>query len=113
MITLEDHHLVLTMEECAEAIRELTAKELADVIQRCSKQLRFGRDEVQPGQDLPNSERLRDELLDVLCCIRFLEQSGQIDPISKTDVDAHMTGKQEKIDRMLALSRAQGRLTRS
>lgn len=98
-MNLHEHHLVLLMEECAEAA------------QRASKQMRFGRDEVQPGQDKPNHERLRDELLDVLACVRFLELSGQIAYIFDKDVEAHMQRKQAKIDRMLALSRAQGCLT--
>lgn len=111
-ISLEDHHLVLMMEESSEAGIELleAAQSLMRVAQRCSKQLRFGRDEVQPGQEFQNHQRLRTELLDVLACIRFLERSKQIEQIRGEDVDAHMAAKQEKIDRMLALSRSQGRL---
>lgn len=114
-ISLEDHHLVLMMEESSEAGIELLelAGALMRVSQRCSKQLRFGRDEVQPGQDVPNHQRLRTELLDVLACIRFIERSEQIERITGGDVDAHMRAKQEKIDRMIALSRSQGRLEAS
>lgn len=97
-ISLEDHHLVMLMEECAE------------VAQRASKQLRFGRDEVQPGQPHPNHKRLRDEILDVLCCIRYLENSGQIERVDPLAVTMHYELKLEKITRMLGLSRAQGRL---
>lgn len=102
---LEDHHLIVLMEECSETILELTA-----VIQRASKQLRFGRDEVQPGQDRANHERLRIEIMDVLACIRILQLSQQIERIEEADVDAHFVEKQEKISRMLAISRAQGRI---
>lgn len=91
-----EHHLVLLMEECAEAA------------QRASKQMRFGRDEVQPGQIEANHERLRFEILDVFACVDFLVDSGQIASISRGDVLRHRAAKQEKIDRMLALSRAQG-----
>lgn len=108
-MNMREHDLLMQMEESAEAVLELIGC-LARVIQRSSKQMRFGRDEVQPGQLLANHQRLRGELLDVLSCIRFLEKSGLIESISEADVITHMIEKQEKIDRMLALSRAQGRV---
>jgi len=111
-LSLEDHDLVLLMEESDEAGLELLAALLATG-KRCSKQLRFGRDEVQPGQLLANHERLRTELLDVLVCIKFLERSGQIEVIDDNHVRDHMAAKQAKIDRMIALSRSQGRLEES
>jgi hypothetical protein len=98
MISVEDHHLIMLMEECAEAA------------QRASKQLRFGRDEVQPGQELPNHLRLRDEILDVLAVVTRLQEAGLIEPIEHQDVMIHRRTKQAKVDRMMALSRAQGRL---
>jgi hypothetical protein len=106
-VNIEDHNLILLIEECGEASIELA---LGRVVQRASKQLRFGADEVQRGQDKTNRERLRYELLDLLACIRFLESSGQIDPISAADVEAHQGVKQARIDRMLQISRDQGRI---
>lgn len=97
-ISVEDHHLIMLMEECAEAA------------QRASKQLRFGRDEVQPGQDLPNHRRLRDEILDVLAVVGRLQEANLIEPITHRDVMEHRKAKQEKVDRMMELSRSQGRL---
>lgn len=98
MIDLEDHHLIMLMEECAE------------VAHRASKQLRFGSDEVQPGQDLSNRQRLREEILDMFACVEFLVDSGQIGFISREDIRVHLMHKREKINRMLALSQKQGRL---
>lgn len=97
-MTNDEHTLVLLMEECAEAA------------QRASKQLRFGRDEVQPGQDETNAQRLRFELNDVLFCIFMLEQSGQIPIASAADIIAHGKAKEVKVQRMMELSRSQGRL---
>jgi hypothetical protein len=94
-----EHHLMMLMEECAGAA------------QRASKQLRFGRDEVQPGQDMPNHRRLRDEILDVLTVVNRLQESGQIEPITYLDVLEHHKAKSAKVERMMALSRAQGCLT--
>lgn len=95
---IEELNLIITMEELAEAA------------QRCSKQLRFGRDEVQPGQDLANHVRLREELLDVRIAIRHLEHWGQILPITELDVKVATDAKLPKIRRMQALSRTLGRL---
>lgn len=98
MMTEKDLVLVMLMEECSE------------VIQRASKQLRFGRDEVQPGQQEPNHARLRDEILDVLVAIRRLGRSGQITPITQHQITLQERVKSPKIASMLALSKAQGRV---
>jgi hypothetical protein len=97
-VNIEEHHLIMLMEECAE------------VAHRASKQLRFGRDEVQPGQDQPNHARLREEIMDVHAVIERLIEANLIEPISFADTDEHRKNKQAKVDRMLALSRSQGRL---
>lgn len=104
---LKEHHLILVMEECFEVGGELCA-----LGQRASKQLRFGGNEIQPGQLAPNAARLRYELLDLFACVRFLESAGMIEAITPDAVSDHMVLKSEKITRMLELSRAQGRLTR-
>jgi hypothetical protein len=105
MLSLEDHHLVLLMEECFEV-----GKELMDTGHRTAKQLRFGGNEIQPGQLLPNADRLRTELLDVMVCAQFLVAARMIGEITPLDIQVHMSGKQAKIDAMLELSRTQGRL---
>lgn len=48
-----EHLLMILAEECAE------------VAQRVSKALRFGLDEVQPGQDLSNEQRIWAEMNDL------------------------------------------------
>ncbi len=104
-MNLHEHHLILLMEECFEV-----SSELAALGQRASKQLRFGGDEIQPGQRVPNAERLRFEILDLLACVEFLERAGLISAITPKDVTAHLEFKSEKIARMLALSRERGQL---
>jgi hypothetical protein len=74
MMTLEDLNLVMLMEECAE------------VAHRASKQLRFGADEIQPGQPLTNRQRLRDELMDLLTVVDFLTDGGQLAPVNSFEV---------------------------
>ena len=71
------HRLLKLMEECAE------------VAQRASKQMLFGKHEVQQGQSLSNAERLRSEVLDVLLCIRICEREGHWQPITDDEIVAH------------------------
>ena len=52
--------LNLLMEECAE------------VIQACSKIIRFGPDNFHPDTKVPNQEQLEKELGDVMCLINLL-----------------------------------------
>lgn len=99
-MTKDDFRLDRLMEECAE------------VIQRASKQLRFGCDEMQPGQQQANHERLREEILDVFVAVRKLEQSGQIMPITKHQVTMWEKQTTPKINRMYELSIRLGRLTK-
>lgn len=87
----DDFRLVCLMEELAEAA------------QRASKQLRFGRNEVQPGQPLPKHKRLREELLDVLVVIRDLARYSQIEEISLVQVIEHENYKLPKMKESLAM----------
>jgi hypothetical protein len=59
-MTREQHLLIKLSEECAE------------VAHRVSKALRFGLDEIQPGQDLDNGERLWQEIHDLIAVIEML-----------------------------------------
>ncbi len=55
-----EHLLVILAEECSE------------VAQRASKAIRFGIDEVQPGQDETNARRLERELGDLMAVAEML-----------------------------------------
>jgi NTP pyrophosphatase (non-canonical NTP hydrolase) len=56
--------LIILMEECNE------------VAQRAAKILRFGVTETQAGQSLTNSDRLSDELGDLLHMVELLQREG-------------------------------------
>lgn len=77
MLDKRQHRLLKLMEECAE------------VAHRASKQILFGKTEIQQGQELSNSERLRGEVMDLLLCIRFCEREGHWQPITNDEVAAH------------------------
>lgn len=89
-MTRQEHLLVKVMEECAE------------VQQRVAKILRFGMDEVQPGQRQDNRERLCVELDDLF---GVLEMVG----VSTRDL-ARVCAHQEKVERYLDYSRQLGTL---
>lgn len=54
------------------------AEECAEVAQRATKALRFGLDEVQPGQTLTNKARLMDELEDLFIILELLQKNGYL-----------------------------------
>jgi len=78
--------LVCLIEECAE------------VQQRATKALRFGVNEVQPGQALSNSERMSEELGDLLCVVTRLKEVGLV---RQQVVDAAYGRKNVKLNRYL------------
>lgn len=53
-------------------------EECAEVQQRATKLLRFGRDEIQPGQELSNAERLSHELGDLKAIVQLASEAGLI-----------------------------------
>lgn len=59
-------------------ILDILIEECAEVQQRACKLLRFGRDEVQPGQPLSNRERLSIELGDLAAIINMAAAHGLV-----------------------------------
>jgi NTP pyrophosphatase (non-canonical NTP hydrolase) len=53
-------------------------EEAAEVIQRATKLMRFGRDEIQPGQPLTNAERLACEIGDFAGMVTFAINAGLV-----------------------------------
>lgn len=60
-------------------ILTILIEECAEVQQRATKLLRFGRDEVQPGQSLSNSARLSDEIGDLYAMTERAQDLGLVD----------------------------------
>jgi hypothetical protein len=75
------HLLVCLSEECGEIADECLsiAADCHTVQKRVAKALRFGEEEVQPGQDATNTERLMQELADLAGVLEMLEHAGVID----------------------------------
>lgn len=91
----------------SEHLLECLSEECSEVGQRVSKALRFGLDEIQRDQPLNNAERIVEELRDLFAVTAILIEEGIIPGfviVSQFDVEA----KRDKIDRYMAISRAQG-----
>lgn len=93
-----------------EHLLTILGEEGVEVSQRCSKALRFGLGEIQPGQELTNAERIRGEYIDLLAVTRMLVEEGAIEPVTDADLSA-MEEKRQKVEKFLAYSRKCGTLT--
>jgi hypothetical protein len=90
MMKREEHLLAIAAEECAE------------VAQRCSKALRFGMGEIQPGQSLTNRERIQQEYSDLASALEMLGIYA---------LGSQMNAKREKVEMFLRYSESLGTLT--
>lgn len=75
-------------------ILTILIEEAAEVQQRATKALRFGLDEVQPGQPLTNAERLAQEVGDLDAVIAMAGNEGLI---RDTDVVGASIAKRAKL----------------
>lgn len=100
-MTRQDHLLTIIAEECVETA------------QRATKALRFGLEEVQPGQDMSNAKRLMQEFADLFSIIHMLADENENfnneyrDEIQKRE---WVDDKRKKVEHFLEYSAQQGRL---
>lgn len=91
----------------SEHLLTIVAEEAVEVAQRATKALRFGLDEVQPGQQLSNLQRLMGEVYDLLGSLEMLHRAaGRHMGI---DLDA-VEAKKAKVEKFLAYSLELGTL---
>jgi hypothetical protein len=74
------------------------AEECAEVTQRITKALRFGLDEVHPGQPLTNAQRIAGELGDLQAVVNML---AALDVLNSMEIAAAATAKYPKLDHFL------------
>ena len=94
-----------------EHLLTILAEECAEVAQRVSKALRFGIDEVEPGQPSTNGARVTLEILDLLVVNEMLAETESLAPITENAVSRHANAKRGKIEKYLAYSKERGTLT--
>jgi hypothetical protein len=91
----KEHLLIIAAEECNE------------VAQRLSKALRFGLSEIEPGQQLSNSYRIKQELNDLIAVLQMIEiETGvdfSVEPVLLTE-------KQHKVHHFLKYAQQCGTL---
>jgi NTP pyrophosphatase (non-canonical NTP hydrolase) len=97
-VTKTEHLLSCLAEECAE------------VAQRASKAMRFGLDDIEPGQELNNAERIIYELTDLCAVIEMLSEQKIINPfVSPGDA---INRKKEKVARYMEYAIQRGAITK-
>lgn len=69
----------------AREVLTILIEECAEVIQRATKALRFGLDEVQPGQPWSNNCRMSQEIGDLYATINLATKHGLVSPGCITD----------------------------
>lgn len=92
-MTRHEHLLIILAEECAETM------------QRASKMLRFTANEIQPGQESTNSERLISEFNDLIAVMEMLKDEGLVDNLFD---EGHISLKKEKVEKFLEYSKSLG-----
>lgn len=100
-MTRGDHLLTIVAEECVETA------------QRATKALRFGLEEVQPGQDMSNAKRLMQEFADLSMALMMLSEENTA--FGREYENAHqytewLDAKRSKVRHFLEYSAQQGRL---
>lgn len=101
-MTRKEHLLVIAMEECDE------------VSQRISKALRFSLQEIQPGQELNNAQRIQQEFTDLYAVMLMLHEEGILPTCSSGHPLIRMDWaykKRDKVNQFLEYSKANGTLT--
>lgn len=83
------------------------AEEAAEVAHRISKILRFGLNEVQPGQDKTNRTRLEDELVDFTAIVHLMGMKGIVN-MRHPDLQKSFEAKIDKVRKYMQYSRDRG-----
>lgn len=94
-MTREDHLITILAEECME------------VAQRATKALRFGLEEIQPGQQLTNAERILYEYADLLAVARMMIDEKLL---PSKDLYEMIKNKKDKVNKYIQYSQQVGRL---
>lgn len=101
MMTLRQFYLAKLAEECQE------------VAQRALKSMQFGPEEIQPSQSLTNSQRLCDEVQDLLTVLSLVEsRTSDISSVVFEERVRASVNKRAKVQKYLEYSQSIGAVER-
>ncbi|ABM96985.1 hypothetical protein [Methylibium petroleiphilum] len=86
------------------------SEEGGEVGHRASKAARFGLDEIQPGHQLTNAQRLLGEWFDAIAAIEMLVEDGHLTMPPEEEIRAAVAAKKAQVERFLLYSAQVGRL---
>lgn len=87
------------------------AEECCEAAQRALKQAQFGGDEIEPGKDQSNSERLLAEVVDVFASIAMLQEEGALRNPDREELIRRTAAKAERVEKWYAHSKSLGLVT--
>lgn len=88
-----------------EHLLTILAEECNEVAQRCTKALRFGLDDIEPGQPMPNRDRIVQEFNDLYALMEMLQAEDHIDRV----IDRmYIRNKTARVEEYLKLSEKNG-----
>ena len=89
-----------------EYLLTVMAEECNEVAQRCTKALRFGLNEVQPGQDATNADRIMLEYMDLIAIYQLLKEEGHLS--CSQEWGERIAAKKKKVEQFYDYSRTLG-----
>ena len=92
-----------------EHLLTILGEEATEVAHRASKAIRFGLNEIQPGQPHTNLQRLHQELMDLIAAVDMIADDASAPWLRLQDDDA-IAAKQAKVEKFLAYSLELGTL---
>ena len=96
----------------SEHLLSCLSEECNEVAHRVSKALRFGLNEIQPGQPLTNSERIIEEAQDMIAVLKMLQIIGVLPLIDMLSPE-RLKQKIEKLLKYMDYAKQCGVLTES
>jgi len=88
-------------EPTEQEILDVLAEECAEVIHVVSKIRRFGKHDCHPVTGECNQSRLREEILDLLAMLRWVEMREIMPPINAVEVARHVKTKHNNVRKYL------------
>lgn len=87
------------------------SEECNETAQRISKAIRFSMEEIQPGQDMTNGDRIMEEFYDLIAVIEKLQNQNVLPIWGEDRIAFHKAAKWIKIQKFLNYAKQIGTVT--